>query len=95
MLKLIGSEFSPYSRKTRIVAAEKRIEIEYEIANVNAPDSNVADFNPLGKIPVLVMEDGNVVFDSRVIVEYLDMISPLSRLIPESARQRIPVLRGD
>ena len=47
------------------------------------PRSTVRGLNPLGKIPVLVLEDGPTLFDSRVIVEYLDTVSPVSRLIPE------------
>jgi len=53
----------------------------------------VLGYSPLGKVPVLVLDDGTELFDSRVIVEYLDTVSPVSRLIPEPSRQRIAVRR--
>jgi glutathione S-transferase len=51
----------------------------------------VLDANPLGKVPCLVMEGGEAVFDSRVIVEYLDTLSPVGKLIPPSGRERTEV----
>ena len=90
-MKLIASLTSPYARKVRIALAEKKIEYELVEAAPWAEDTNVPAFNPLGKIPVLVLDDGTSLFDSRVIVEYLDTVSPVSRLIPEPNRQRIAV----
>src|SRR5690349_22763396 len=58
-------------------------------------DNPLHAFNPLGKVPVLVLDDGTHLYDSRVIVEYLDTVSPVSRLIPEPARQRIAVRRWE
>jgi glutathione S-transferase len=92
-MKLIGGHTSPFVRKTRIVLAEKRIECEFVVDNPTDPASRVADFNPLGKIPVLVTDDGAAIYDSSVIVEYLDTVSPVGRLIPEPGRQRIQVKR--
>lgn len=94
-MKLILTLTSPFARKVRIVMAEKKIEFETQVENPWEPDTRVVEFNPLGKIPVLVMDDGTKVFDSAVIVEYLDMVSPVHRLIPESVRQRIQVRRGE
>jgi len=94
-MKLIGSHSSPFARKVRVVLAEKRIEYEFVIEIPSNPDSRVPQYNPLGKIPVLVTDDGTNLFDSRVIVEYLDSISPVTRLIPEPARQRIQVRRWE
>ena len=93
MLKLIATTTSPYGRKVRIALAEKKF--EYELSEVTpwAPDNPVHAWNPLGKVPVLLLDDGTHVYDSRVIVEYLDTVSPVSRLIPEPARQRIMVRR--
>ena len=71
-MKLIGSDTSPYVRKVRVVMAEKKIEYQYEQQDVWAPDSPIQQSNPLGKVPCLIMDDGGAVFDSRVIVEYLD-----------------------
>jgi glutathione S-transferase len=94
-MKLVGSLTSPYVRKTRIVLLEKRINYTFEVVVPWDADSPVADYNPLGKVPVLIMEDGTPLYDSRVIVEYLDNISPVSRLIPESNRHRIMVKRWE
>ncbi|MDB5807592.1 MAG: glutathione S-transferase [Betaproteobacteria bacterium] len=90
-MKLIGSNASPYVRKVRIVMAEKKIDFEHVIENPWTPDTKVPESNPLGKIPCLVMEDGGAVFDSRVIVEYLDTINPVNKLIPASGRARVEV----
>ncbi|MEW6695234.1 MAG: glutathione S-transferase N-terminal domain-containing protein [Pseudomonadota bacterium] len=90
-LKLIGSLTSPYVRKVRIVMAEKKLDFQFEQADPWAADSTVPDANPLGKVPCLVMEGGEAVFDSRVIVEYLDTLSPVGKLIPASGRERAEV----
>src|SRR4051794_28592864 len=92
-MKLIVSGPSPYARKVRIVIAEKKIECTVVEDSPYKPETSVPEFNPLGKLPVLVLDDGTCLFDSRVIVEYLDSVSPVSRLIPEPARQRIVVRR--
>jgi glutathione S-transferase len=86
-MKLIGSLASPYVRKVRIVMAEKKLDYQFEQEDVWASDAILAS-NPLGKVPCLVMEGGEAVFDSRVIVEYLDARSPLARLADKmNARQ--------
>lgn len=90
-LRLIASLTSPYVRKVRIVMMEKRIECHMDLEDVWSPTTTIANANPLGKVPCLIMEDGGAVFDSRVIVEYLDTISPVSRLIPSEGRQRVEV----
>ncbi|HEX7438203.1 MAG TPA: glutathione S-transferase N-terminal domain-containing protein [Caldimonas sp.] len=89
-MKLIGSLTSPYVRKVRVVMAEKKLDYQFELEEVWAHDA-ILKSNPLGKVPCLVMEGGEAVFDSRVIVEYLDTRSPVSRLIPEASRERIEV----
>jgi glutathione S-transferase len=94
-MKLLGGIISPYTRKVRIVLAEKKIECEFEIADVNPPENPVNAHNPLGKIPTLLMDDGTALFDSRVIVEFLDNVSPISRLIPEDNRERVAVRRWE
>ena len=95
MLKLIASPTSPYVRKVRIVLSEKKIECQMVEASPWDPGNPVHAFSPLGKVPVLVLDDGTQLFDSRVIVEYLDTVSPVSRLIPEPNRQRIDVKRWE
>jgi glutathione S-transferase len=94
-LKLIGSSASPFARKARIVLAEKRIEYTWETQNPWAADSTVPDLNPLGKVPVLVLEDGTALYDSRVICEFLDGVSPIGKLIPAGNRERIEVRRWE
>ena len=95
MMKLIGSIASPFVRKVRIFAAEKRIEFEFELDSVHSPDAKVAAVNPLGKIPALLLDDGSALFDSRVIVEFLDTVSPIAKLIPSDSRERIEVKRWE
>lgn len=94
-MKLIGTTASPYTRKVRIVLAEKKIEYGFEPDNPWSADSGVPARNPLGKVPVLLLEDGTPLFDSRVIVEFLDNVSPLARLIPAENRGRIEVRRWE
>jgi glutathione S-transferase len=90
-MKLIGSVTSPYVRKVRIVMAEKKLDYQFLLEDVWAAETKMADANPLGKVPCLVMEGGEAVFDSRVIVEYLDTLSPVGKLIPAPGRERAEV----
>jgi glutathione S-transferase len=90
MMKLIGALTSPYVRKVRIVMAEKKLDYQFELEDVWNAES-ILKANPLGKVPCLVLEGGEAVFDSRVIVEYVDTRSPVSRLIPEGSRERTEV----
>jgi glutathione S-transferase len=90
-LRLIGSLTSPYVRKVRIVMAEKRIDCQLELEDVWSADSKIQEANPLSKVPCLIMEDGGAVFDSRVIVEYLDTMTPIAKLIPANGRERAEV----
>ncbi len=90
-MKLIGTISSPYVRKVRIVMAEKKLDYEFVIDDVWSSDTAIQSSNPLGKVPCLVMEGGEALFDSRVIVEYLDTLSPVGKLIPPSGRERAEV----
>jgi len=90
-MKLIGTDTSPYVRKVRVVMAEKKIEYQYEQVDVWAAENAASLANPLGKVPCLVMDDGGAVFDSRVIAEYLDNLTPVHRLIPPAGRARVEV----
>lgn len=94
-MKLITSLTSPFGRKARIAVLEKRLECPLEIDIPWNADSQVPNYNPLGKIPVLVMDDGSTLFDSRVIVEYLDNLSPVGRLLPVANRDLIRVKRWE
>jgi len=94
-MKLIASLTSPYARKVRVALVEKKIEYDLIEESPWAAGTTVPTYNPLGKVPVFVLDDGTTLFDSRVIVEYLDTVSPVSRLIPEPNRQRIVVKRWE
>ena len=90
-MKLIGAVTSPYVRKVRVVMAEKKLDYQFIQEDVWSADTSIVASNPLGKVPCLVMEGGEAVFDSRVIVEYLDTLSPVGKLIPPSGRERAEV----
>jgi glutathione S-transferase len=95
MLKLVGTPTSPFTRKARVVLLEKRIEFEFVVDAPGSEGTRVPELNPLGKVPVLVIDEDTALFDSRVIVEYLDSASPVQRLIPEETRPRIQVRRWE
>jgi glutathione S-transferase len=90
-MKLIGSVSSPYVRKVRVVMAEKKLDYAFVLENPWAEDTKISESNPIGKVPCLIMEDGGAMFDSRVIVEYLDTMTPVCKLIPPSGRERAEV----
>jgi glutathione S-transferase len=90
-MKLIGAITSPYVRKVRVVMAEKKLDYQLILEDVWSADTTIMTSNPLGKVPCLVMEGGEAVFDSRVIVEYLDTLSPVGKLIPTQGRERAEV----
>lgn len=94
-MKLLHSSTSPYARKVRIVAAEKKLDLELQTADPWTGEPELARINPLGKVPALLMDDGGSLFDSRVIVEYLDGLSPVHRLIPDTSRDRIAAKRWE
>ena len=90
-MKLIGSLTSPFVRKVRIVLAEKKLDYKFDLEDVWSADTGIQASNPLGQVPCLVMEGGEAVFDSRVIVEYVDTLSPVGKLIALSGRERVEV----
>src|SRR5262245_47578623 len=94
-MKLLASPASPYTRKVRVVLAEKKIDFEMELVDVAPAENPVNAHNPLGKIPTLVLDDGTALYDSRVIVEFLDHASPLNRLLPADFRDRMQVRRWE
>jgi len=90
-MKLIGAVTSPYVRKVRMVLSEKKLDCQFVPENVWSDQTQIHTANPLGKVPCLIMEGGEAVFDSRVIVEYLDTLSPVGKLIPSGGRERAEV----
>src|SRR4249920_2550434 len=94
-MKLLASLASPYTRKVRVVLAEKKIDFDMQLVDVAPAENAVNAHNPLGKIPTLVLDDGTALYDSRVIVEFLDHASPLNRLLPAEFRDRVQVRRWE
>jgi glutathione S-transferase len=90
-MKLYGSLMSPYARKVRILLGEKGMACAFEVMNVMDPDCPVVQHNPLGKLPALLLDNGTALYDSRVIVEFLDAISTGDRLIPTDPYERSQV----
>jgi glutathione S-transferase len=92
MMKLLGTNTSPYVRKVRLVLLEKNIPHSYLVDAPNDPGSQVARFNPLGRIPALILDDETCVYDSPVIAEYVDTLNDHPVLIPRHdvlARMRV------
>jgi glutathione S-transferase len=94
-MKLLYTLNSPYARKVRIVAIEKHIDLRLEEVVLGAADSPVPQYNPLGKVPVLILDDDVGLYDSRVIVEYLDARTPVTKLMPSEHSLRISVIRWE
>ncbi len=90
-MKLVSSPTTPFGRKVRIVLLEKKIPFELVLDVPWSPDTKVGEVNPLGKVPVLVLKDGETLYDSRVIVEYLENVSPVGNLLPKEPGTRIAV----
>ena len=96
-MKLVASLTSPFARKVHMVLTEKQLAYELVIDIPWNSDSQVAQFNPLGKVPVLVIdeEQHTSLFDSRVIVEYLERLVPSPVLIPKAAEAYIKTKRQE
>jgi glutathione S-transferase len=93
-MKLFGSKTSPYVRKIRVLLAEKQIAFEFVEDNVWSPDTKVPPHNPIGKVPALLLDDGEALYDSRVIAEYLDAL-PGAQFIPTPVLERVRVRRDE
>ena len=91
-MKLYGSLTSPYVRKVRILIREKNLACEFVVADAWAADSPIPALNPLGKVPALALDNGDVLFDSPVIVEYLDSLKAPT-LLAVSGAARWEMLR--
>ena len=74
---------------------KKKIECDFEIDSPWTPDTKVTALNPLGKVPVLILDDETALFDSRVIVEYIDNVTPNNKLFPAQSRERIEIKRWE
>lgn len=94
-MKLIGTPNSPFARKVRVILLEKNIPHEVEVQMPFAPDTRLPDYNPLGKVPALVTAAGEMLYDSRVIVEYLETLPPRQALTPADDAGRVAVKRWE
>jgi glutathione S-transferase len=96
-MKLLYQTHSPYARKVLVAAHEiglaDRMEVIHHETSPTRRNEAVYALNPLGKVPVLVLDDGTALFDSNVICEYLDSLHDGPRLIPADAAARLRVLR--
>lgn len=91
-MKLLGTNTSPYVRKARLVLLEKNIPHNYVVDPPSESNSQVTLYNPLGRIPALILDDGTCVFDSTVIADYADTLNDTPILIPRNdvqARMRV------
>jgi glutathione S-transferase len=88
-MKLIIARPSPYARKVRVALIEKDCDCEIIVDNPWLPETRVAEANPLGKVPALLLDNGRVVHDSKVIIEYLETLGMLPALIPSEPHQRV------
>jgi glutathione S-transferase len=93
-MKLVGSKTSPYVRKIRVILAEKKLAFDFIEESAWNADTTVPRYNPLNKVPALVMDDGEAIYDSAVISEYLDALSG-GGLIPADAAARARVRRDE
>jgi len=95
MMILRFSPSSPFVRKVRIAVALLGFqdEVTLERADTNAPDDSLLKTNPLGKIPVLIAEDGTAIYDSRVILDYLDERAGGGKIVPHGGKERLEALR--
>ncbi|QTS86772.1 glutathione S-transferase [Ectopseudomonas khazarica] len=88
-MQLIYAAASPFARKVRVLAAEAGLLADIELLDTavlpTTLNERVNRANPLGKIPVLLLDDGQSLYDSRVICEYLDTLHQGSRLLPVDA----------
>lgn len=88
-MQLIIARPSPFARKARIALLEKGIPFETIMDVPWNADTVAPAHNPLGKIPVLLLDDGTSVYDSRVIIDYLETLGRPPQLIPEDAVARL------
>jgi len=95
MMILRSSPASPFGRKVRIATSLLGLDdqIDVRATDLNDPSDSIRAQNPLGKIPVLILEDGTAYYDSRVILEYLDHLAGLGRIIPRETAARFDALR--
>lgn len=92
-MRLLSTPTSPYARKVRIALREKNLPCEVENVDLRDPEHAGKEPNPLGKIPVLLRNDGEAIYDSAVILQYLELLHPQPPLLPSDPMEKIRCLR--
>src|ERR1700686_595387 len=92
MIILRSSPASPFGRKVRIAISLLGLDndVKIEAADTSDVNDSVRKQNPLGKIPVVIDEDGTAYYDSRVILDYLDVRAGGGKIVPRDAKARLP-----
>ncbi|MDX5363062.1 MAG: glutathione S-transferase [Pseudazoarcus pumilus] len=90
-MKLVATPTSPYARKIRVMLAEKNLSFELVVDSPWEPTSTIPEVNPLGKVPVLVTDEGEVFFDSPVIAGWLENLAAAPRLLPADPVEAVRV----
>ncbi|MGL4269227.1 MAG: glutathione S-transferase [Plesiomonas sp.] len=90
-MKLIGSYTSPFARKIAILLQEKDVAFSFVNDPPGKPESRVPDYNPLGKIPVLLPNEGGCWFDSPLLAEYIELTYPQPAFLPADPLSRLQV----
>jgi len=95
MLTVRTSFGSPFGRKVRIAVSVLGLDGKVKVEPASTQDASdpLRQQNPLGKIPVLILDDGSALYDSPVILEYLDMLAGGGRIIPKDSKARFDALR--
>ncbi|MEI7998401.1 MAG: glutathione S-transferase N-terminal domain-containing protein [Candidatus Omnitrophota bacterium] len=94
-MKLLYTKRSPYARKARVLALEKGISLDLIDEDLANKSERLLEANPLGKVPTLILDNGETIYDSVVICQYLDDQGAKARLIPESGKARYEVLKWE
>ena len=101
-MKLYYTDWSPYARKVRVASIERNIDKEIELIpasigyaerTLKVTESNLTTYNPSGRVPTLITNSGEAIFDSTVIIHYLDGIGDMAPIIPSNYKARIKALR--
>ena len=92
-MKLFYTKRSPYARKVRVLALEKGITLDLINEDLAKKSKVLLDSNPLGKVPTLILDNGDTIYDSVVICQYLDELNDTPVLIPKSGKARYEVLK--
>ena len=94
-MKLLYTKRSPYARKVRVLALEKGIQLDLINEDLAKKSKQLLESNPLGKVPTLILDNGKTIYDSKVIVQYLENLKPTPALIPSEIQARIEVLKWE